>query len=62
MYGYTITINGRTTANERDLSYKNIICSNFMIKKFEQDKIFKQTGDFIVILDGIILNKKQIIA
>lgn len=62
MYGYTITINGKIQAMPGDICYNNIVCSNKMIKKFEQDKIFVETGEYIVLLDGFVLNRKQITA
>lgn len=61
MYGYTITINGSMPAQQGDICYKNIVCSNYMIHKFEKDKIFSETDKYIVLLDGVILNKNELI-
>ena len=61
MYGYTITINGKLPARQGDLCYNNIVCSNYLLNKFEQDKIFTETSEYIVLLDGVILNKKEIL-
>lgn len=62
MYGCTITINGRVARRPGDIAYQGILCSNYMIKKFEQDKVFAETDDFILLLDGVILNRKDLIA
>lgn len=37
-----------------------IVCENNMISKFEKDKLFYKNQDFVVILDGVVLNKKQL--
>lgn len=34
--------------------------SNHMIKKFENDKVFFDSNDFLIILDGVIINKTKI--
>ena len=60
MYGNTITINGKAAPQFGDICYQNIICSNYMIHKFEQDKVFAETDGFIVLLDGVILNRKAL--
>lgn len=60
MYGYSIAINGKVPAKAGDICYKNIICSNHMIEKFEQDKIFAETEEYLVMLDGVILNSKEL--
>ena len=61
MYGFTITVNGKISASKDDICYKNIVCSNYMIKKFEHDKIFTETEEYIIMLDGVILNRKALI-
>lgn len=43
------------------VSLHNNICVNHMISKYEDDKVFFQDDDFIVVLDGVVLNKKQLI-
>ena len=60
MFGYSITINGSTPTKKEDIVYKNIVCSNYMINKFEQDKVFSETKEFILLLDGVVLNKKEL--
>lgn len=61
MYGYTITVNGNIPSKDGDIFYKNIVCSNRMIHKFEQDKLFAETDDYIIMLDGVILNRSALI-
>lgn len=61
MFGYSITINGKAVSSQFNICYKDIVCSNYMIKKFEQDKLFNETDEYIVLLDGVILNKRQLI-
>lgn len=61
MYGFTI-LKGVTPYNqsERTLSFSDCVCVNNMIHKFEGDKIFTETDEYIVILDGITLNKTDL--
>lgn len=61
MFGYTITINGTEKLREGDILYENILCRNYMINKFENDKIFAETVDYLFLLDGIVLNQKELI-
>ena len=35
------------------------ICYKHMVPKFEKDKVFVDTEDFILVLDGVVLNKKN---
>ena len=63
MYGFSITVNGSfKTHNPSDISYQNITCESFMINKFNKDKLFTETEEYIVILDGVITNKEEIIS
>lgn len=61
MFGFNIIINGKASSRQDDICYNNIICQNLMIHKFEQDKLFINTDEFIVLLDGVILNKKELL-
>ena len=36
------------------------ICYKHMVPKFENDKVFVNTEDFILVLDGVVLNKKSL--
>ena len=38
------------------------LCYNFMIEKYEDDKIFYEDNNYLVVLDGVILNKCKIIS
>lgn len=62
MYGFTITQNGKTMAKTGDICYKNIVCTSNMINKFEQDKVFAEDENYIIMLDGFILNSKTVVA
>lgn len=61
MYGYTITINGSTQARQGDICHRNNVCSNHMLHKFERDKLFAENENFIILLDGVILNRIELI-
>lgn len=70
MYGFDILINftktesilsSRNAKIGRDDNYikhNDIIVCNNMIGKFCNDKLFYQSDDYIIILDGVIVNKK----
>ncbi len=62
MFGNSIIINGINNKRklEKTLSYKNIICVNQMIAKFDKDKLFAETDKYLVLLDGVILNKTSL--
>lgn len=61
MYGNTITINGKVLPQSGDICYQDIICHNCMIHKFEYDKVFTELENYIIMLDGVILNRKELI-
>lgn len=42
------------------LKYTNFCLKNFTLKKFENDKLFFQTESYIVVLEGVILNKMNL--
>ena len=60
-FGFTVVIGknayksnfGASSIIDREI----ISVYNHMVIKFEQDKIFEEDDDFIVVLDGVILNK-----
>ena len=58
MYGFSFIIGGHLA--DPDIRYDNMSCKNNFIEKFEKDKIFYQDEDYIIILDGVILNKSQL--
>ena len=68
MAGFNICINGKYVHNQinnnkfdcdsiDNFSYS---CHKFMVKKFENDKVFVENKSFLVILDGVILNKIEL--
>lgn len=61
MFGFSIEKGGKTIKDKKYIAYKDIICRNHMIRKFENDKLYSETDDYIVLLDGIILNRKELI-
>ena len=61
MYGFSIIHNGKVTARQGDIDYRNIVCCNQMIHKFEQDKVFVETGGFILLLDGVVTNRRELL-
>lgn len=58
MFGNSIIVNGIV---EGDIKYKNIVCRNHMINKFQQDKLFAETDRYIILLDGVILNQRDLL-
>jgi asparagine synthase (glutamine-hydrolysing) len=44
----------------RRIEYGKNVLNRFTLNKFENDKIFIHTEEFIVVLEGVILNKKQL--
>lgn len=46
--------------NKNEISHNGWLCKNHFINKFSNDKIFYDNINYIVILDGVILNKKEI--
>lgn len=62
MYGFTINkgFNINPPA-DRIITFGDSCCINNMISKFENDKVFFEDQDCILILDGVILNKRELI-
>lgn len=62
MYGFTINkcFRNNLFAN-RVISHGDNYCINNMISKFFEDKVFFEDDDCILILDGVILNKCDLI-
>lgn len=62
MYGFTINIGFTAPVSSKCvISYNDVTCINNMIAKFEDDKIFYEDVDCIIILDGVILNKRRLL-
>ncbi len=55
--GYDFSMADRFDAVVR---HPKALCYKHMVSQFKADKIFVETTDFILILDGIILNKKDL--
>ena len=43
------------------IEYKDIRLNNFSNNKFEKDNLFLETNDYIIVLKGVILNKKALL-
>lgn len=60
MFGFNIVIDGiKSDSDKNCLVFNNIKCENHMIDKFGGDKLFFDVDKYIIILDGVILNKKK---
>ena len=70
MNGFSISIGSvgkisksrKTQTNEHDfIAYKDIRLNHFSNNKFENDNLFLETIDYIIVLKGVILNKKALL-
>ena len=57
-YGMTFTSEG---TSGRVIQGDGYLCYNNMIEKFKDDKIFFENENYVIILDGVVLNKKQLL-
>ncbi len=63
MYGFTILKGLETSLSSSNIiQFPDGVCVNNMISKFKDDKLFVETENLIIILDGIILNKNMLIS
>lgn len=61
MFGFNIIKGGKGTDTcKASIKYKDIIFESNLIDKFYKDKLFFEDEKYIVVLDGVILNKKEI--
>lgn len=67
MYGFTIhinlqskTISNYSLKNQDNLIFKNFSFNYLKFEKFENDKIFKENNDYIIGIDGVVLNLQQL--
>lgn len=61
MYGFSIFDKIKPiNHSERCISYLDFLCVNNMIEKFSDDKVFVETDKYIIILDGLIINKVEL--
>ena len=70
MRGFNISIGSigkisksrETQTNEQDsIAYKDIRLNHFSNNKFENDNLFLETTEYIIVLKGVILNKKALL-
>jgi len=66
MFGFTYLEDNNQKYNIQDLSCKALkgkdyIACNNMINRFSQDKVFYDSEKYLVILDGVIINKNEIL-
>ncbi|WP_425236742.1 asparagine synthase-related protein [Ulvibacterium sp.] len=70
MNGFSISIglngktikSGETQISEHDfIEYEDITLKNLSNGKFENDNLFLETPDYIIVLKGVILNKKDLL-
>lgn len=62
MFGFNIILGEKKSPMrcKSSLLYKDVIFESNLINKFDDDKLFFETSQFLVVLDGIILNKKDL--
>lgn len=66
MYGYSVLLNGNELSfitegkSGRVICGNGYLCYNNMIEKFSDDKIFFENEKYVIILDGVILNKAHL--
>ena len=66
-FGFTALIN-EDICNVGDLIYSSCIksekvtCYAHFIEKFVDDKVFRESEDYTILLDGVVLNKKQLMS
>lgn len=58
MYGFDII---NKIDSKGDILYSSYTCFNHLIDKFQSDKLFAETDDYIIILDGVILNLHELL-
>lgn len=67
MFGYTALLNSNRYTfktegrNDRVMCCDDYLCYNNMIDKFGFDKLFYQNDEFMLMLDGIVLNKSLLL-
>ena len=59
MYGFIVS--KKLPSQHPDIKYNDYEFTNNLIKKFGKDKIFKETEQYVVIIDGVILNKSKLL-
>ena len=52
----------QVASNPDELCFENYYCKTDFVRRFSGDKIRIQTEDYLLVLDGIVLNKKDIMS
>ncbi|GHT67116.1 hypothetical protein AGMMS50239_29730 [Bacteroidia bacterium] len=68
MAGFNLCINGKYTNNQTknekyncdSINKIDYSCHKLMVKKFEKDKIFAENDLYLIIIDGVVLNKIEL--
>ncbi len=67
MYGFTIHIDLKLNAvsnfllkNQKNITFENFSFNYFGFKKFENDKVFSENKEYIIGIDGVVLNLVQL--
>lgn len=67
MFGFSILLNRKNLSfktagsGSKIIESHDCICVNNMIDKFSDDKLFFEDSKYIIIIDGVILNRKDLI-
>ena len=67
-FGFSVALNIQNnsyldfglSSNQKFIKNDCFVCYNHMVSKFECDKLFVDTEDYLLILDGVIVNKQQL--
>lgn len=63
LLGQISSLNFTSQSNSNGiLKSDNYICFNNMINKFQNDKLFQEDDNYLIILDGVVLNKHQVMS
>lgn len=65
MRGTTLICHNKLQLNNRNKDYDSLVGENFIFyknfnKKFENEKIFSESENLIIVIDGVILNNKKL--
>lgn len=69
-FGFTAVVNnGQSQLKEKvgfaysqKIENEKLACYGHFINKFIDDKIFRESDDYVLLLDGVVLNKKHLLA
>lgn len=65
MYGFVVSCKIEKQENEKNKEYQIINCGNYrfcynQLPKFQEDHLFFENSIYVVLLDGVIFNKKEL--